>query len=154
MPNKMESTWRTAARLELHQRATRVLLAEDDDDLRDLVATALRRDGYDVITAHDGTELLDQLASVRLAAEQSAPIDLIISDVKMPGWTGLQVLEGIRATDWATPVILITGFGDHHIRREADRLGVAAFFDKPFDIDDLRTAVLNMLPVETNWGLH
>jgi CheY-like chemotaxis protein len=154
MASKMESIWRRTAQQELRQRSTRVLVAEDEEELRELVATVLRRDGYEVITARDGTELLDQLASARLAEERGATIDLIISDVKMPGWTGLQVLEGIRATDWATPVILITGFGDRHIRREADRLGVAAFFDKPFDVDDLRTAVLNMLPAETNWGLH
>jgi DNA-binding NtrC family response regulator len=127
----------------------RVLVAEDEEDLRELVAVTLRRDGYDVVTARDGSELLDRLASARLREQAEAPVDLIISDVRMPGWTGLQVLEGIRSTDWATPVILITGFGDRSIRREAARLGVAAFFDKPFDLDDLRTAVLNILPART-----
>lgn len=124
----------------------RVLVAEDEEELRDLVAATLRRDGYEVVTARDGGELLDRLASARLRDEAHTPIDLIISDVRMPGWTGLQILSGIRSTDWATPVILITGFGDRETRREAARLGVAAFFDKPFDLDDLRTAVLNIVP--------
>ncbi len=124
----------------------RVLVAEDEAELRELVAVTLRRDGYEVVTARDGSELLDRLATARLHEDTSAPVDLIISDVKMPGWTGLQILEGIRSSDWATPVLLITGYGDREIRREAARLGVAAFFDKPFDLDDLRTAVLNIVP--------
>jgi DNA-binding NtrC family response regulator len=71
---------------------------------------------------------------------------LIISDVRMPGVSGLDVLATLRREDWSTPVILMTAFGDLETRAEARRLGAKALFDKPFDVDDLRTAV--------SWFLH
>ncbi len=136
----------------MEHRTTRVLLAEDEEDLREFLSTMLAKDGYEVVAVRDGAELLDYLGSVHLQDGSARPVDLIISDIQMPGWTGLQILQGIRAKDWATPIILITGFGTREIRREAHRLGVTAFFDKPFDVDDLRTTVLNVLPVEPGTG--
>jgi FixJ family two-component response regulator len=56
----------------------------------------------------------------------------------MHGVTGLDVLAGLRETDWATPVILLTAFGDAELHAEAHRLGALAVFDKPFDFRDLR----------------
>lgn len=130
-------------------KPTRILLAEDEDGLRDFLVWVLRHEGYEVIVAHDGVELLDYLASSLIQNGPIEPIDLIITDVRMPGWNGMQILEGIRATDWAMPVILITGYGDVDMRREAYRLGAAAFFDKPFDVDILRRTVANILPANT-----
>ena len=106
----------------------------------------LELDGYDVISVRDGTELLEEIASSHLGERKKAPIDLIIADIRMPGFSGLQVLEGIQSTEWKVPTILITGYGDQKTRQRAKELGVAAFFEKPFDTDDLRTAVLNLLP--------
>jgi DNA-binding response OmpR family regulator len=123
-----------------------VLVAEDDVDLGAMVACALRLDGYEVMVAKDGTELADFMGSALLRSRSAEPIDLLVSDVRMPGWTGLQVLAGIRQTEWSFPVILMTAYGDRSTRIEADRLGAAAVFAKPFDLDDLRTAVLNALP--------
>ncbi len=70
----------------------------------------------------------------------------------MPGFTGLQILHGIRRSDWSTPVILITGYGTEEVQKEARRLGALAFFNKPFDVDDLRTAILNALPMTPGAG--
>ncbi len=64
----------------------------------------------------------------------------------MPGWNGLAVLQHLRREDWAMPFIVITAFGDEDTHQEASRLGAAAVFDKPFDVDDLRTAVFNIVP--------
>lgn len=139
--------WKKSVAQEMTPRRTRVLLAEDETDLRELLAVMLAKDGYEVVAVSDGSELLDYLGSIHLQDGSAEPIDLIVSDIQMPGWTGLQVLQGIREKDWATPVILITGFGTTDVRREASRLGVMAFFDKPFDVDDLRTAVINALPL-------
>jgi two-component system, response regulator, stage 0 sporulation protein F len=139
--------WRT--RLDVERKTTRVLLAEDEEDLREFLAIELSKDGYEVVAVRDGTELLDYLGSVHLQEGSARPVDLIISDIQMPGWTGLQILQGIRTREWAAPIILITGFGTDEVRREAHRLGVTAFFDKPFNVDDLRTAVLNVLPLRT-----
>jgi DNA-binding NtrC family response regulator len=56
----------------------------------------------------------------------------------------ISVLAGLRQADWQTPIVLMTAYADREMREEARRFGVDAFFDKPFDIDDLATAVVNM----------
>jgi DNA-binding NtrC family response regulator len=122
----------------------RVLLAEDDAEMREMIAQVLRRDGYDVIEARDGFQLLQYLATHTPAAEDA--VDIVISDIRMPGKTGLDVLAGLRFADPATPVVLITGFGDLRTHLEAKRLGAAAVLDKPFDLQQLRSVIVNLLP--------
>ncbi|MBW2702017.1 MAG: response regulator [Deltaproteobacteria bacterium] len=122
----------------LHQ--AKIVLAEDDEDMRDLLAGALKRAGYAVDEVADGNELLDHLAD-GLLAEGRVPPDLIVSDIRMPGWTGLDVLAGLREPDWTVPIILITAFGNEETHAEAERLGAAVLLDKPFDVDDLLQAV-------------
>jgi DNA-binding response OmpR family regulator len=119
-----------------------VLLAEDDPAFRHLLASALREDGFEVIEASTGEELGALIASQILGFTEASPIDLIISDVRMPRTSGLEVVVCLRDLDWATPIILMTAFGDDTLRSEARRLGVGAVFDKPFDLENLRTAAL------------
>jgi CheY-like chemotaxis protein len=119
----------------------RVFLAEDDNQLRRLIAESLRRDGHFVIEAPDGAALLSDLGHVYWGDPNSAERSLIISDARMPGRGGLAILHGIRRFPWCPPFILITAFGDPEIHEEARRLGVHRVFDKPFDLDDLRRAV-------------
>jgi DNA-binding NtrC family response regulator len=122
------------------QRGTkRVLVAEDDEEMRSLIVSALRCDGWDVFEARDGTQLRSVLLTTR-----TQPIDLVVSDIRMPGSSGLQILEWLRDRGDATPVIVMTGFGDAWIRDTVEHLD-AIFFDKPFELDDLRTAVLHTL---------
>jgi CheY-like chemotaxis protein len=125
-----------------------VLVAEDDADIRTLISVALRKDGYDVIEARSGAELLEHIGSSMLFGESFPPPDVIVSDVRMPGFTGLEVLAGLRDANWHTPILLITAYGNDDTYEEASRLGASGVFDKPFDIDDLRTAVLNLVPNE------
>jgi CheY-like chemotaxis protein len=120
-----------------------VLVAEDDHEMRALIATALRRDGYDVLEVADGAQLMAVFSDRCIKAMKRTP-DLVISDVRMPGRTGLEVVATLRDAHWVVPVVLITAFGDKAVHREAARLGVV-LFDKPFDIDDLRTVVLNLI---------
>ena len=124
-------------------RATRVLLAEDNSELRDLLVSALRRDGYEVIEAHSGFNMLEEVG-VLLQRGEGSPVDLIISDHRMPGFLGLEILAGMRQAGFNLPFILITGFGDKETHEEAARLGATAVFDKPFDVDELRAAVVNV----------
>jgi DNA-binding response OmpR family regulator len=65
----------------------------------------------------------------------------------MPGFSGLTALAGVRSVDRRMPFVLITAYGDETIREKALELGADAIFDKPFDIDDLRTAVCNIIPL-------
>jgi two-component system, response regulator, stage 0 sporulation protein F len=125
-------------------RLPRILVAEDDDEMRSVVADALRKDGYDVREATHGGQLLDFL-SAQIRDPETA-VDLIITDIRMPVCNGLKVLETLRKMQWKVPVILMTAFGDDETRTAAEHLG-ALFFDKPFPIDDLRTTVSSLLPV-------
>jgi two-component system response regulator (stage 0 sporulation protein F) len=116
----------------------RVLLAEDDDDMRNLLANALREEGFQVLEACDGNDLVNCILNDLLLSDGSRSIDLIITDVRMPGASGLSVLESLRCVDGWTPVILITAFGSDMLHAEAQRLGASAVLNKPFNVHDLR----------------
>ena len=118
----------------------RILLAEDDTELRALIAVELRQDGYEVIEAADGAELLDWIES-SIRANRRDYFAAIVSDIRMPGLSGLDVLAALHCAYWVTPVILITAFGDPETHAEARELGAVAVFDKPFDLAELRRAL-------------
>ena len=118
-----------------------VFLAEDDDEMRALVAGALRDSGYRVVEAMDGGEML-QMVRDAVYDDIEKP-DLIVMDVRMPMRSGLWLLRTIRRTRWDVPVIIMTAFGDRAVRDEAAAFD-AVFVDKPFDVDDLRTTVTNI----------
>ncbi|MGA7124622.1 MAG: response regulator [Polyangiaceae bacterium] len=119
-------------------------MAEDDEEMRSAVVETLRNDGYEVSEVTDGGRLLVALAQEYPHEEGKDLIDLLISDVRMPVCTGVQILEQMRAASSLLPVILMTAFGDEGTRRQARLLG-SVLFNKPFDIDDLRTAVACLL---------
>jgi two-component system response regulator (stage 0 sporulation protein F) len=120
-----------------------VLLAEDDPELRLLLGLALRRDGHEVVEARDGRQLLETLGA-ELSGDVSLGLDLVITDLQMPGCSGIQAMAAVRALRRPMPVILITAYVDDAVRSKAAREGVAAVFGKPFELDDLRTAMLNV----------
>lgn len=113
--------------------------------MRALLARALRRADYEVIECRDGVELLEHLGSYFLYEEKHEKIDLVISDIRMPGLTGLEILEGLSKRDDFPPFVLITAFGDAATHAEAEKYGALAVFDKPFDIDDLIAKVRKIL---------
>jgi len=120
---------------------TTVLVADDDDDMRALIARTLRDDGYEVTEARDGADLLAQLEA-SLDDPRRRP-DIVVSDVIMPELSGLGVLEALRRAQQRLPVILMTVVSDETIHTVAKRLGAVGVLHKPFDIDDLRTAIVN-----------
>lgn len=130
---------------EIELAPARVVLAEDDAEFRSVVAAVLRKAGYEVIEAEDGERLVDLMADGFLMEEGPGSYDLVISDVRMPGWTGLEVLRSLRTAGDRTPMLLITAFGDDRVHEEARRLGAVATLDKPFDLATLRAATLNAL---------
>jgi len=119
----------------------RILLVEDDFEMRRLLAEVLRKEGYDVTEAVNGVEGVDRVLQSWRCGGPLEPFDLLISDLRMPGWTGLEILEIVAASGLATPVILITAFGTAETHVEARRLGVIAVFDKPFELSSLVVAV-------------
>jgi two-component system response regulator (stage 0 sporulation protein F) len=124
----------------------RLLLAEDDAELRSFLAERFRSAGFDVVEAEDGTSVVECLADSLLNTQRGGNFDLVISDIRMPGFTAFDVLRSARGALQATPVILITGFGDRRTHERAQLLGAAAVFDKPLDVDDLIGAACRLLP--------
>ncbi len=121
-----------------------VLLAEDDDDLRAVLAEALRDDGCDVVEAVDGAAALEYLAAALAGRGGLVAPDVIVSDLRMPGYSGLDLLTRVRRWDDHVPVVLITAFGDQPIHETAERLGAVAVLDKPFSIEELRATVIGL----------
>ena len=118
-----------------------ILLVEDDPEMRRMLATLLRRDGYGVSEAADGGEALEWLGSGVLDGEPTRIPALIVSDVRLPTFSGLDILAGARLWPRRIPVILITGFGDEGLHAQARELGAVCVLDKPFPISSLRSAV-------------
>jgi CheY-like chemotaxis protein len=129
-------------------RRPRVLLAEDDVHLRAFLSSVLIDDGYDVVEASDGAELVDHLENhqSKASTERSLRVDLVVTDVRMPGTSGLDVLGEFRRKDRTTPFVLITAFGTEELHAKAKKLGAEAVLDKPFEIDDLRMIVKMLVP--------
>ena len=128
-----------------HTQPPRVVVAEDDVEMRALVVSTLRRRGYEVVEARDGKELID-VVTLFFAARQPRGLDAVVSDIRMRGATGLSALEAIRAVDPALPVILMTAFPSEYVTSEAARLGARALLEKPFDLQRLVAIVGDVAP--------
>jgi CheY-like chemotaxis protein len=124
-------------RLLEQETSLRVLVAEDDGEMRRLLALVLRRDGHFVVEARDGGEILEALAWTLMEPDRQE-FDLVICEHSLPGVLGLTVLEGLRARDRATPFILITRNGG--VAERGRRLG-AFILDRPFDVRAIREAI-------------
>jgi two-component system response regulator (stage 0 sporulation protein F) len=129
-----------------NKKAHAILLAEDDREMRKMLAEALRRAGYSVQECPDGLHLLNRLGALLFLQNEGETIDLIISDVRMPGASGQEVLEQFHNCQGFPPMILITAFGDELAHAKAEWFGAAAMFDKPFDVDQLIDKVGELLP--------
>lgn len=119
-------------------RATslRVLVAEDDAELRSMMANRLRGDGCVVAEAVSGVDALEVLDD---AAALGVPLDLVVMDVRMPGMTGVELGHVIRGRNWATPILLVTAYPDAELFAEARRLD-AQLLAKPFAFAKLSEA--------------
>jgi DNA-binding response OmpR family regulator len=126
------------------ERPPRVLVAEDDREMRRLVIDALRRDGYDVVDVTDGGQLLVRITEFYRLRPAPDPIDLIVTDVRMPVCSGFDIIQGLRDAAWLTPVIIMTAFGDDEARARAKKLN-AVLLDKPFEMNTLRNHVRELL---------
>ena len=110
----------------------RVLIVEDDDDLRAMMQELLIAEGYECIDAEDGLEALDWLAQV--------PIDLVVADILMPRMAGPELIAKIRQTSaWAsTRILLLSGYANLAPYRD---LPVNGILLKPFTLSDFLTKV-------------
>ena len=121
----------------------RVLVVDDDGDMRALLGDELRRDGYEVTEAADAGEAI--------LACRRAEFDVILMDKNMPGPSGLDLLPGFRRTCPNTRIIMMTAFGDVPSYVEATEKGAADYLFKPFRMEEMKTAIRKALhPDETS----
>jgi two-component system response regulator PilR (NtrC family) len=120
-------------------RATsaRILVVDDERSMRELLAIVLKRDGYEVILAENGRTALNVL--------EREPIDLLISDIKMPDMSGVDVLRAAKGIDQDILGIMITAFASTDSAVDALRMGAYDYLSKPFDVDELKIIVRNAL---------
>jgi excisionase family DNA binding protein len=105
----------------------RILIVDDEQAVRDLVATYLSTAEYDVETVEDGPTALERL--------QANEYDLLITDLKMPGMDGLSVIRETRRHNADIPIIIITAFSTEASAIEAINLGVSGYLTKPFRME-------------------
>jgi two-component system response regulator PilR (NtrC family) len=115
------------------RRTPRVLVVDDERSMRELLAIVLKREGYDVVLAENGRSAVSAL--------EAGPFDLLISDIKMPDMTGVEVLRAAKQLDPDILGIMITAFASTETAIEAMRLGACDYLSKPFDIDLLKMKV-------------
>ena len=115
----------------------RLLVAEDEKNIREGLAAALQMAGHDVETAADGNKALDRF--------QKGDIDMVITDLRMPGLSGEELLEKIQAESPGTPVIVLTGHGTVESAVKAMRFGAWDFLTKPVNLDYLLILVKRAL---------
>lgn len=117
----------------------RILIAEDEDDVRGLIARALLLDGHDVMTAHDGAEALDMLARERGAFE------LLLADIRMPVMDGI-ALSLAAARDYpGITILLMTAYADQRERACGLNRLIHDVITKPFTLATIRAAVTTAL---------
>ncbi|MEW5976341.1 MAG: sigma-54 dependent transcriptional regulator [Acidobacteriota bacterium] len=115
----------------------RILVVDDDDSLRRVTQVQLEQSGYQVSTASDGNEALIIL--------QKAPQDLVITDLKMPGLSGMDLLEKIRTEYPEIIVLLVTAFGTVETAVEAMKLGAYDYITKPVNLEELKLVISRAL---------
>lgn len=115
----------------------RILVVDDEESLRRVTQVQLQQSGYDVTTAASGDEAFERLAA--------APVDLVLTDLKMPGMSGLQLLKRVRAEYPEVAVIVITAFGTVETAVEAMRSGAYDYITKPVNLDELRLVLSRAL---------
>ena len=113
--------------------ASTVLIVENEANMRRVLGTLLRREGYETLEAADGGEALETLAR--------SNVDCVLSDLKMPRMNGLELLACMRRSHAAIPVILLTAFGSIESAVEALKQGAHDYLTKPFDPAEVKQVV-------------
>ncbi len=127
--------WNEASTRPGFASAHRVLIAEDDAALRQLMVHLLTFEGYFVTEAADAQAMLEAVQSCGFDCE--LPFDLIVTDVRMPGQTGLDALASLRKSGCRTPAIIVSALPDEIVQHVAEALD-ALFLPKPFALENLR----------------
>lgn len=118
-----------------------VVVIEDESEMRSLVSWGLRREGYQVFTFSNGDDALIWLGPGVLDGDLDRLPSAIVCDIRIPNFSGLEILETLYLAGKRIPTIMITGFPDDSTRAQAIRLGASCVLEKPFALDVLYTAI-------------
>ena len=121
---------RIEERMTAPKLATRILVVDDDQDIRQLLVDRLESYGYEVQTAPDGTGAIK--------AYQSREFDGVVLDIGMPEMDGIEVLRQVREQNTTIPIVMVTASGSKQRAIEAVGMGAQAYLLKPFDLDELQ----------------
>lgn len=113
--------------------APRILIADDETQMRNALRAALQRAGYEAVIVSDGQKALQEASS--------RSYDMVITDMKMPGLDGLELLERIRKNNLSPYVVLITAYGTIDAAVSAMKMGALDFLRKPFSMEDLEAVL-------------
>ena len=115
----------------------RILVIEDDEEMRSLLKDFLSDEGYEADSAHNGSEAL-----LRLARDL---FDLVITDLRMPGLTGFDILSAIKKLELGMPVIVITAFGGEEVYRRSMARGADGYLEKPIHFQKLKGLIQELV---------
>lgn len=111
-----------------------ILIVDDEAPFRFASGVALRRKGYRVTEAGDGKQALEKVLEAR---ERSDPFHLVVTDIRMPEMSGLELIDALKRYEVAVPVCAITCFGDKELVCELSRKGCRDYLEKPFEPEEL-----------------
>ncbi len=111
-----------------------ILVVDDESHMLDTIQFILQSNGYLTVTARGGSEALERLSSLRAEGRR---VDLILTDIQMPGPTGLELIELFREAGEQAPVLVMTGYNDQETTRRLRERGIEHFLDKPFEEEEL-----------------
>ncbi|MFQ5685521.1 MAG: response regulator [Candidatus Scalindua sp.] len=114
----------------------RILLVDDEETIRYVLKEALVSEGYKVDVARDAFQAMDRF--------KTTPYDLIITDIKMRGMDGIQLIREIRRSDSNLKIVIITAYGSLETVKEAAKLGVVEMISKPFKIREIKDIIVRM----------
>lgn len=125
-------------------RKLRVLLAEDDESARTILAMVLRDMGLDVIEVDDGGRMLVAVAACYRKGRPKSEIDLVVTDVQMPVISGIEIVKNIRRAGWTAPVIIVTAWITPELEDAVARYG-GVLLSKPLDLDVFERTVRDLV---------
>jgi len=115
----------------------RIMIIEDDEEMRSLLKDFFEEEGFETDSVSNGVDALQMFSKDHF--------DLVITDIRMPGLTGLDILPRIRRLKPETPVIVMTAYGSDDVRRRAFERGATTYLEKPIQLSKLRSVIREMV---------
>jgi DNA-binding response OmpR family regulator len=125
----------------------RIMIIEDDEEMRSLMKDFFEEEGFETDSVSNGVDALRMLSKDHF--------DLVITDIRMPGLTGLDILPRIRSLKPETPIIVMTAYGSDDVRRRSLERGATTYLEKPIHLSKLRTVIREMVlrkSLEQTWS--